>query len=97
MTQQIHHARIGDRVRFVPDPGSAIDHALFPGTSHRRGMSAERYRALGPSDVHQIAHEGETYNIDPDGSFTVPEHVAAHLTRMPEWHEGPNPFAGEAA
>jgi hypothetical protein len=93
---KIHHLTETRRQVAVRDSASAIDHALAPGR-HGRGFRLEEETELATSDVHRIAHQGETYDIGPDGSFTVPEHVAAHLVSQPGWHKGPNPLAGEAA
>jgi hypothetical protein len=35
------------------------------------------------------------YNIGPDGSFDVPDDVAAFLCNTPGWYAGPNPYAEE--
>lgn len=96
MHKQIHHVIATDEVRYVPDPSDAVDHAIHD-RRLRRGFRAEHHRVLAPSGVSKIAHEGETYKIAPDGTFTVPEHVAEHMLRMPGWNEGPSPFGSGGA
>lgn len=76
--RQIHHVQTGYRDRWVLDADE--------GAVKRREM------VMRHSDVHRIAHEGKTYDVHDDGTFHVPDAVAAHMLRMPGWHEGESPF-----
>lgn len=50
-------------------------------------------RLMKPAGDDRIKHGDETFEVQPDGTFELPEHVAAHFLRQPGWHEGPSPFA----
>lgn len=76
--QVIHHTHIEKTMRWTLDPD--------------RGAVKEPVAVLKRSNVDRIVHDGETYEIHGDGSFYVPDHVAAFLLRMPDWHEGESPF-----
>jgi hypothetical protein len=58
-------------------------------------MVLRREIQMKPADTGAIKHGEDTYEVQSDGTFDVPEHVAAHFLRMPGWHEGSNPFAEE--
>lgn len=78
--RQIHKLRSIKTFAFVPDPR----------TGRQTKMPIEQYT---PDDTDRIASGGETYEVQPDGSFFVPVEVAAFFVRQPDWYEGPNPFA----
>jgi hypothetical protein len=78
---QIYNVIQSTANRYVLDP----DH----------GMVQRRELVMRASDVSAIKHADDTFDVQPDGTFQVPEHVAAHFLRMPGWHEGSNPFAVE--
>jgi hypothetical protein len=78
---QIHQVEVFDELRREIDPA--------------RGIVARREQVIRKGGATRIAHEGVTYEIDPDGSFDVPEEVAAVLVGKPGWYEGPNPFPAE--
>jgi hypothetical protein len=58
-----------------------------------QGMVQRRELVMKASDVSAIKHADDTFEVQADGTFDVPEHVAKHFLRMPGWHEGANPFA----
>jgi len=58
----------------------------------KRGAVRERQESIIRSDTDRIVHNGETYEIDEDGNFNVPDDLAQFLTSQPDWHEGENPF-----
>jgi hypothetical protein len=76
---QIYHVIQSTSDRYVLDPD--------------RGMVQRRELVMKASDVAAIKHGEDTYEVASDGTFDVPEHVAAHFLRQPGWHQGPNPFA----
>ncbi|MGD0386755.1 MAG: hypothetical protein ABSB73_11555 [Solirubrobacteraceae bacterium] len=76
---QIHHVVQSTANRYVVDPD--------------RGIVQRRELVMGASDIQQIKHGDDMFQVGDDGTFQVPERVAAHFLRMPGWHEGPNPFA----
>ena len=79
---QIHHVRTVHRYDYVEDQY---------GQMQRRPV--DRFIR---SDTDRIAHpDAGTFEVSPDGSFYVPVEVAQHFLRMPDWHEGPSPFAPE--
>lgn len=49
------------------------------------------------SSTESIVYKGETYKIQPDGCFDVPEDVAQFMCRQPNWNSGPCPFPPEDA
>ena len=57
------------------------------------GMVMRREKVMRPADTVAIKHEDREYSLQADGTFHVPAHVAAFFCRMPDWNEGPNPFA----
>lgn len=75
---QIHHLTISRTEHYV------LDEEL--------GVVRRKEQAVRRSDVEQVVHEGKTYEIDPDGSFHVPEAVGRFMLRLPDWHPGPSPF-----
>ena len=84
---KIHNVIEGTTEEWVLDPA--------------RGAIKEQRRALKPSDADRIvvakgAHdscpEGAAFERQSDGTFEVPDDVAAHFLVMPGWHEGASPF-----
>ena len=66
-----------------------------------RGPIKEKRRALQPASTERIVTppggfkscpDGETFEVGPDGTFSLPDDVAEHFLRMPGWHEGASPF-----
>ena len=57
------------------------------------GVVLRKEQAIQPATTTAICHQGRTYEVQPDGSFMVPDDVAAFFLRMPAWHPGPSPFA----
>jgi len=62
-----------------------------------RGMVKVRRRVLEPSNQIRLTHDGVTYEVQPDGSFDVPEEVGTFYVGPPVaragWHTGVPPFA----
>lgn len=84
---QIHHVETSFHDRYVVDP--------------EHGQVRRREEVLRCSDITQVSHDGKTYSRDDDGTFDVPDDVAAFLvgrrTGQGTWRTGPNPFADEIA
>lgn len=82
---KIHHVFTSYVDRYVIDP------ALGP--------VKRREELIKQSDVTSITWEGNTYLIQPDGSFDVPDAAGHFLTSrasaVGRWYEGPNPYAAE--
>jgi hypothetical protein len=78
--RQIHKLRSVETMKFVEDPQ----------TGRQQKQRVQQYI---PDDTDRISSDGETYEVQPDGSFFVPADLAAFLANQPDWHEGPNPFA----
>lgn len=78
--RQIHRLRSIKTFRFVEDPQ----------TGRQQKMPLEQFI---PDDTDRVKSGGQTYEVQPDGSFYVPVQLAVFLTNQPDWHEGPNPFA----
>ncbi len=57
------------------------------------GVVLRKEQAIQPATTTAICHQGRTYEVQPDGSFLVPDDVGAFFLRMPDWHAGPSPFA----
>lgn len=81
-TKQIHHAVVQESFKYIIDP--------------IEGVVQRPVRALKSSGTTKIARDGQEYEIDPDGTFTLPADLADFLLRQPGWSEGPSPFALEA-
>jgi len=82
--RQIYHAETTTVERYVLDP--------------TLGPIKRREEALKPSGTWRIgAPDGATFERGADGTFEVPDEVAAFWLRRPGWHEGASPFAAEAA
>ena len=82
---QIHHVEESESEEWVLDP--------------LRGPIKEKRRAMKPGSVERLVvpssasrPDGETFELQPDGTFHVPQDVADFFTRMPGWHEGESPF-----
>jgi len=60
------------------------------------GARLVRREAAQPSGADRIIHSGATYEAR-NGTFEVPDDVAAFMLRMPGWHEGESPFAEKDA
>lgn len=80
-TRQIHHVRTIETWRYVED-----EHGM---------MQKKPVQRFTKSDVDRITYgpTGETFEVSPDGSFYLPVEVAEFMTRQPDWHPGPSPFA----
>lgn len=81
--RQVHHAQVSETFKYILDP--------------LEGLVQRPVRSFKPSGVDRIKYgpTGETYEIQPDGSFHLPVEVANYMLRMPGWNEGPSPFAAE--
>lgn len=77
----IHHVESRFEDRWVLDP--------------TLGAVKRREEIVRPSGARTISHGGETYDIDPQGHFEVPDEVGAYLCRLPGWHSGLSPFPPE--
>lgn len=80
--RQIHKLRAVKTFKFMEDPQ----------TGRQTKVPVEQFI---PDDTDRITHDGETFEVQPDGSFFVPADLAEFLVRQPDWHPGPNPFAPE--
>jgi hypothetical protein len=79
---QIHQVEALDQLRHVVDP--------------QRGVLATRETVFKQGTTTQVTHPTlGAFDIDPDGSFEVPEELGRFLCAGPGWYEGPNPFAAE--
>jgi hypothetical protein len=79
----IHHVETSYKDRWVADPDL--------------GMVKRHEMILGRSTTGAIAHKGKTYNVTDDGTFEVPEDLAAFLLNQKGWHEGATPFPPDEA
>ncbi len=75
---QIHHVEVHPEVTHV------LDKDL--------GVVRRQTQMVRESTVGTITHDGEVYEVADDGSFYVPEDVAAFMLRQPDWYSGPSPF-----
>jgi hypothetical protein len=58
-----------------------------------RGMTVHREQVLKPGVAATIDHpEHGTFEINPDGSFDVPDELGEWLCNTPGWYEGSTPF-----
>ena len=89
---QIHHVQVTYEDKWVLDP--------------QHGSVKKREEIIAPSGTSSIgvpAHQfdscpdGETFEVQSDGAFHVPDDVAAFFMRMPGWREGPSPLVDEPA
>lgn len=76
--KQIYCVKIGYRDRWDMD--------------ERDGMVLRHEKVMQPADTASIVHAGKEYKIAKDSTFLVPDDVADHFLRMPDWNEGANPF-----
>lgn len=76
---QIHHLEVVRSEHYV------LDDDL--------GVVRRREQALQQSSVDRIVHEGATYEVQPDGSFIVPDDLGRLMLSRPNWHPGPSPLA----
>lgn len=76
---QIHHLEVVRSEHYV------LDDDL--------GVVRRREQALQQSSVDRIVHEGVTYEVQPDGSFIVPDDLGRLMLSRPNWHPGPSPLA----
>lgn len=62
-----------------------------------RGMVLKRIEAMLPADDDRIVHEGVTYEVQPDGTFNVPQDLGERFTAAwdSSWKVGANPFFAE--
>lgn len=81
--KQIYHVQQRTKNRHVVDPD--------------QGMVMRSELIMQPSGFdrivrcHRDGHQ-EVYELQPDGTFMVPDEVAAEHLGRPGWHEGENPF-----
>ena len=80
---QIHHVLVTHEDRWVVDP------ALGP--------VKRREQVTRASTVERLVHNGKTYEVQPDGTFDVPDDLAQFQTSRPGWFYGPSPFAPEVS
>jgi hypothetical protein len=81
--RQIYNVKVGFRNRWVMD--------------ERDGMVQRTERVMQPADTEVIKDpELGPFEVRKDGTFHVPDKVAEHFLRMPDWNEGPNPFFADA-
>jgi hypothetical protein len=87
---QIHHVQVTYEDRWVLDPqyGSVKkrEEILAPSGTSSIGVPAKQFDSCP---------DGETFEVQTDGAFHVPNDVAAYFLRMPGWREGPSPLAVE--
>jgi hypothetical protein len=57
-----------------------------------KGIVQKTNQVIGQGSASSIAHDGETYKIEADGSFEVPDELADLLCHTPGWFRGANPF-----
>lgn len=77
--RQVHKLRALKTFKFIEDPQ----------TGRQVRVPTEQFVS---DDTDRIKSGGETYEVQPDGSFYVPADLAEFLIRQPDWHAGPNPF-----
>lgn len=82
-TRQIHHVQTTFKERWVLDP------ALGP--------TKRREQVLSRSGMQTIVRGDKVWEVQPDGSFLVDEDTANYMTNMPNWYDGPTPFAPDEA
>jgi hypothetical protein len=85
MTQelrQIHRLQSWKTFKFMEDPQ----------TGRQTRVPVQQFVA---DDTDRIKSDGQTYEVQPDGSFYVPVALAEFLTRQPDWYPGPNPFPAD--
>jgi uncharacterized protein YigE (DUF2233 family) len=60
----------------------------------QKGPALVIREAIEPSGATRIQYtDGRNFEVQPDGTFHLPDEVAAYFLRMPGWHEGAkNPF-----
>jgi hypothetical protein len=89
MATQIHHRRSVPVDEWVTDPDMGLvlkrSEKLMPNTADNLSVGKGTFASTP---------EGGTYQPDEDGTFTVPEDVAADMVKHhPHWYAGPSPFA----
>lgn len=79
---KIYHVVSKEVDRFVLDP--------------LKGTILRRENILSQSDLESIVRDGETYEVDAQGTFDVPETIGRDLLNRAvangRWYEGENPF-----
>lgn len=69
---------------------------VFKKKSHHldpeKGLVLQTQDIVKRSDTSVISFDGVEYEVDDDGTFDVPDEVAAFFIGTPGWYEGPNPF-----
>jgi hypothetical protein len=81
MMRTIHHVVTRYKDRWVADP--------------ELGMVKRHEQIMDRSGVDMLVHQGVTYEIQPDGTFLLPDDVAQFFLNQPNWFEGANPFGPE--
>ena len=84
---QVYHVHTTYEDRWLLDPD--------------KGAVKRREALMKPSGTSSIAvpkgqfescPNGQTFTAQSDGTFELPDDVAAHFLRMPGWVEGSSPF-----
>jgi len=84
---QIHNAKASTKLTWALDP------VRGPIQQTERVIERATTSAISvPKKGFASCPEGATFEIQPDGTFEVPDDVGAFYTRMPDWHAGPSPF-----
>ena len=78
--RQIHKIRSFETMKFVEDPATGR-------------QVQQRLQQFDVDSSDRVVHDGQVYEVQPDGSFHVPVELAEFLCRQPGWFAGPNPFA----
>ena len=78
----IHHVETYEVARHEIDP--------------KLGVVLRKERVVRKGGVVTIANpDFGTFEIQPDGSFDVPDELATDLCNQPGWFPGPNPFVDD--
>lgn len=56
------------------------------------GLVKRSEHVIQPTSTIALSHNGQTFELEDDQTFHVPDDVADAFLRMPGWHEGENPF-----
>lgn len=71
---KIHHVETRYEEQWVFDPVN--------------GPGRKTVAIYQPSSVGRIVHGGQTFEVQPDGAFELPEEVAGFFLRQPNWFRG---------
>lgn len=81
MSKVIHNVEVFDEKHYEIDA--------------QKGAVLKHTQVLKRGTASAITHDDETYEVEADGSFRVPDDLAAFLVNQPGWYGGPNPFVEE--